>query len=87
MSVSQRYTGRNQLINRLASQVGSVEGAIGILIKRGDMTADGKSFTKKGAIRNSMTARERAIDRATKRTGRPASDYKYNKFTNNAILR
>lgn len=51
------------------------------------MTADGKSFTKKGAIRNSMTARERAIDRATKRTGRPASDYKYNKFTNNAILR
>jgi hypothetical protein len=87
MSVSQRYTGRNQLINRLASQVGSVENAIGILIKRGDMTEDGKSFTKKGAERNRMTAKERAIDRATRRTGRPASDYKYNKLTNNAILR
>jgi hypothetical protein len=51
------------------------------------MTPDGKSFTEKGALRNAMTASERAIDRAVRHTGRPASDYKYNKVTNNAILR
>jgi len=82
-----RYTGRYQLVNRLSSQVGSVKNALGILIKRGDVTPDGKSFTEKGALRNAMTASERAIDRAVRRTGRPESDYKYNKVTNNAILR
>jgi len=87
MKASQRYTGRNQLVKRLATQVGSTKAAVDILIKRGDMTPDGKAFTEKGSIRNSMTAGERAIDRASKRTGRDAAEYKYNRSTNNAILR
>jgi len=33
-----------------------------------------------------MTAEERAIDRASKESGRPASDYTYNPSTNRATL-
>lgn len=84
---SQKYMGRNQLINRLASQVGSTKTAIALLIKRGDLTPDGKSFTAKGAKKNAMTAAERAVVRATKKSGRDASDYQYNKSTNRATLK
>jgi len=61
------FTDRGQLINRLASQVGSKQKAISILQKRGDLMSDGKTFTQKGMQRNSMSASERAIDRACKR--------------------
>ena len=44
-------------------------------------------LTKKGKKRNSMTAAERAKDRASKASGRPASDYKYNVKTNSATLK
>lgn len=82
-----KYTGRGQLINRLASQVGSRSMAIGLLIKRGDLKPDGKTFTAKGAKKNAMTAGERAIARAVKKSGRNPSDYKYNKSTNQATLK
>lgn len=83
---SQKYMGENQLVNRLASQVGSMKLAVGILKKRGDMTADGK-LTEKGKRRNAMTAEERAKDRAAKSSKRSSSEYKYNPFTNRATLK
>jgi hypothetical protein len=85
--VSQKYMGKGQLINRLASQVGSRKMAIGLLIKRGDLMPDGKTFTAKGAKKNAMTAEERAIAREVKESGRRASDYKYSKSTNRATLK
>jgi hypothetical protein len=47
---------------------------------------DGKTLTKLGESRNAMTAAERAIDRASKESGRKHSDYKYNPITNKATL-
>lgn len=81
----QKYTGRGQLINRLASQVGSRQMAVDILIKRGHLEKDGKTLTPAGMQRNSMTAEERAKDRESKRTGIPASDFNYNPRTNRAL--
>lgn len=79
--------GENQLVSRLAVQVGSIDRAKGILIKRGDMKPDGKTLTAKGMQRNAMTAGERAVDRAAKASGKPKSDYKYNPLTNRATLK
>ena len=83
---SRKYTGRNQLVNRLASQVGSMDMAIGLLKKRSQMTASGK-LTAEGVRRNEMTARERAIDRASKRSGRGKNEYIYDGITNRATLK
>jgi len=86
-SESQKYMGRNQLINRLASQVGSRSMAVGLLVKRGDLKSDGKTFTSQGAKKNAMTASERAVARAVKSSKHKASDYDYNKITNRATLK
>lgn len=83
---SQKFTGRNQLVKRLASQVGSMDMAIGLLKKRGQMTASGK-LTAEGVRRNEMTARERAIDRASRSSGRDKNEYIYNRITNSATLK
>jgi len=74
--------GRGQLIERLAAQVGSRSMAIGILQKRGDLKADGKTFTAKGMKRNMMTAAERAKDRASKATGLSPNNFTYNPIKN-----
>jgi hypothetical protein len=79
---TQKFMGKGQLINRLAAQVGSREMAIGILKDRGHLKADGKTLTAEGKKRNSMTAEERAKDRASKATGKPASSFTYNASTN-----
>ena len=79
--------GKNQLVARLAAQVGSMNKAIGILIKRGDMMPDGKTLTKRVLERNGMTAAERTIDRASKSSGKSKSEYKYNSITNRATLK
>ena len=79
--------GKDQLVSRLAAQVGSINQAKTILIKRGDMNPDGKTLTAKGMKRNAMTASERAVDRAAKASGKPKSDYKYNPLTNRATLK
>jgi phage FluMu protein gp41 len=84
---TQKYMGRHQLVERLAAQVGSKETAISILQKRGQLEADGKTLTKAGQKRDNMTARERALDRATKESGRTPSEYKYDPKTNRATLR
>lgn len=78
--------GRNSLIDRLSAQVGSKSFAIALLKKRGDLTPSGE-LTAKGMQRNKMTAEERAIDRASKESGRPASDYSYDPTTNRATLK
>lgn len=83
---TQQFLGSGQLINRLAMQVGSRETAIALLQKRGHLEKDGKTFTAEGARRNEMTAAERAIDRASRSTGKNKNDFYYDKFTNNAKL-
>lgn len=81
-----KHTGRHQLFNRLADQVGSKEAAITILRKRGQVDKDG-NLTAKGRQRDSMTAEERAVDRASKASGKPKSRFKYNHKTNRATLK
>ena len=83
---TQKHMGRNSLIDRLSAQVGSKSFAIALLKKRGDLTPSGE-LTAKGMQRNKMTAEERAIDRASKESGKPASDYTYNASTNRATLK
>lgn len=83
---TQAHMGKNDLVDRLAAQVGDKGMAIGILKKRGHMGDDGK-LTAAGKKRDAMTAEERAKDRASKRTGKPASAFKYNPKTNAALLR
>lgn len=53
---TQKFMGRNQLIDRLAAQVGNRDTAVKILQQRGHLKADGKTFTPEGAKRNAMTA-------------------------------
>jgi len=78
--------GRNSLVDRLSAQVGSKSFAISLLKKRGDLTPSGE-LTAKGMQRNKMTAEERAIDRASKESGKPASEYTYDPTTNRATLK
>ncbi len=83
---TEKYMGRNQLIDRLEAQVGSRDLAKKILEKRGMIYPGTETLTKKGASRDSMTAEERALDRHVKLFGRNKSDYVYNKKTNNVKL-
>jgi hypothetical protein len=83
---TQKAMGKNKLVERLAAQVGSKNMAIGLLKKRGQMDAKG-NLTAKGKKRNSMTAKERAVDRASKASGKPKSKYKFNAKTNSATLK
>jgi len=83
---TQKFMGRNQLVDRLAAQVGNKDTAIAILKKRGQMTASG-TLTAAGQKRNMMTAEERAKDRAAKSTGRPTRDFTYSAQTNRATLK
>ncbi len=82
---TQAHMGRNSLIDRLAAQVRSKSFAISLLKKRGDLTPSGE-LTAKGRERNAMTAEERAIDRASKESGKPETQYSYDPTTNRATL-
>jgi len=84
---TQKFMGRGQLIERLTAQVGNRESAIKILQERGQLKADGKTFTAEGKKRNAMTAEERAKDRASKRLGKPSKDFAYDPRTNAATLK
>ena len=84
---TQKFMGRGQLIDRLAAQVGNHDSAVKILQERGHLKADGETLTAEGQKRNMMTAEERAKDRAVKRTGHPAKDFKYTAQTNRATLK
>ena len=83
---TQEFMGRNQLLERLTAQVGDEGLARSILIDRGHMTPDGK-LTAAGRARSMMTAEERAVDRAVKRSGRSHADYVYDPRTNRATLK
>lgn len=83
---TQKHMGRGQLLERLTAQVGDRKLAIGILQKRGHLKDDGKTYTEEGIKRNSMTAEERAKDRASKKTGRPDNEFKYSPSTNSVRL-
>lgn len=67
-------------------QVGDRGKAIEILKSRGHLKADGKTFTAEGAKRNAMTAAERAIDRSSRRLGKPVENFMYNPHTNHAKI-
>ena len=47
----------------------------------------GGKLTEKGRVRQSLGAAGRAKDRASKASGRPATDYTYNARTNRATLK
>jgi hypothetical protein len=81
---TQKHMGRNELVDRLAAQVGNRDTAIGLLRKRGMMHEDSETLTEKGQARNAMTAEERAKDRAAKQSGAKPSAFKYNPRTNRA---
>jgi hypothetical protein len=84
---TQKFMGANSLVDRLAAQVGSRDLAIGLLRKRGQMEEGSEKLTAAGQARNSMTAEERAKNRASKSSGKAASAYTYNPKTNRATLR
>ena len=77
------------LLERLTSQLASQgfkdprQAALDILQSRGQAKADG-TLTPAGAKRDALGAEGRALDRAATRTGRPASDFKYDPKTNAA---
>jgi hypothetical protein len=83
---TQKFMGKNMLVDRLAAQVGSREMATGLLKKRKHMDAKG-NLTVEGRKRNRMTAEERAIDRASDASGKKPSAFKYSPKTNRATLR
>ena len=83
---TEKYMGRNQLIDRLEAQVGDMDLAVKILQKRGMLLPGTETLTKKGMIRDSMTAEERALDRASSLYGRNKNDFIYNQKTNNVKL-
>jgi len=78
-----------KLLERLKRQLASrgVKGAEGMAIallkKRGQLDSSGK-LTAKGKKRQALGNDGRAKDRAAKRGGGKASDYKYNPKTNRA---
>lgn len=82
------------LVARLTSQLASrgVENphseAVSILKTRGHLDSDG-NLTKEGKARQALGAEGRAKDRAAKYAGgkRKASDYTYNRKTNQATLK
>lgn len=84
---TQKHMGANSLVARLTAQVGSREMAIKILRQRGHMEPDSERLTPAGQARDGMTAKERALDRASARSEHPASAYKYNPATNSATLK
>jgi len=84
---TEKFMGRHQLLQRLTAQVGGNEQmAKEILIKRGQMTPGG-DLTAAGRARDSMTAEERAKDRASKASGKPPSAFTYHAKTNTAVVR
>lgn len=85
---TQKFMGRNQLIDRLSAQIGSREAALEVLKKRGHVDDKG-NLTAAGKKRDSMTAEERALDRASTKSasGKKPTAFKYNPRTNRATLK
>jgi hypothetical protein len=85
---TQKFTGRGQLIDRLTAQIGGDrDKALAILSDRGHYDPKTGKLTAEGMKRDQMTAAERAKDRASRSSGRPATEYKYSPKTNRATLK
>ena len=82
--VTQKFMGKNQLIDRLAAQVGDRQLALKLLVERGHVYPGTEKLTPEGQKRDNMTAEERAKDRAASAAKKPASAFKYNPSTNRA---
>lgn len=82
--------GKGKLVERLSAQVGDKNLAMAILKGRGHIDAEGQ-LTDAGRARDAMSAEERAIDRAKKRSktpfGQMGKNYTYNASTNRAKLK
>jgi hypothetical protein len=61
--------------------------AVAALQRSGNLKRGTEEATPKGIKRGKMSPGQRAIDRATKRSGRKASEYSYNARTNRATLK
>ena len=84
-----------KILNRLGSQL-EAKGkpkkaayaiATSQLQKSGNLKRGTNTATAKGRRRGNMTPGQRAIDRAAKLSGKPKSNYVYNKKTNRAVLK
>lgn len=82
--------GRHALVERLTAQVGGEDRAMAILRARGHVDEEGR-LTAAGRARDAMSAEERAIDRAKKRSktpfGQMGKNYAYDPQTNRATLK
>lgn len=75
---------KRQLASRGVKDAKSM--AYALLKKRGQLDNEG-NLTAKGKKRQALGNAGRAKDRAAKRSGRSAKDYKYNSKTNRATLK
>ena len=79
-----------RLVSQLRAKGKSESAAYAIataaLKKSGNLDSKGNA-TETGKRRGSMSPGERAIDRASKASGKPKSDYKYTAKTNRATLK
>lgn len=82
-----------KLLDRLTGQLKSQghkdprASAVSFLRKNGLMKEDSLDLTEEGRRREMMSPAERAIDRASKRSGRDPEDYEYDPKTNRATLK
>jgi hypothetical protein len=77
-----------KLIDRLTEQVGgNREMALSILRGRGHVEPNSERLTAEGVHREMLGPAGRAIDRATKASGRLAREYEYDPRTNRATLK
>ena len=81
----------DRLVSQLKSKGMSEKAAFAIatkqLQKSGSLKKGTSKATTKGKRRGKMSPAQRAIDRASKKSGKPKSAYKYNAKTNTAILK
>lgn len=81
----------DRLVRQLRAKGKSESAAYAIATKAlqrsGNLKPGTQKATAKGKRRGDMTPAERAKDRASKKSGRKKSDYKYNSKTNQATLR
>jgi len=81
----------DRLVRQLKAKGKSSKAAYAIatsaLQKSGNLKKGTTKATAKGKKRGAMTPGQRAKDRASKRSGRKTSEYKYNSKTNLATLK
>jgi hypothetical protein len=95
LSFSQFLTEEPKILKRLVSQL-KAKGmnaskaypvAVSQLQKAGVLGAGSTDLTPLGAVRDQMSAEERAIDRAAKYSGRNPEEFVYSSKTNRATLK